>query len=80
MLLTFWIGVIATLYSLWAIFFDVDSKNPIRDIMIVGLICNFSSIYYYRKVGWSELKSNSLSLIIMLVILIIIGTVCDYFF
>lgn len=80
MLLTFWTGVIFTLGSLWAIFSGLDTNESGMYFLIFGLFCNISSIYYYRKVGWSELRNDSLGCLALIVIFSIIRYIYNYFF
>ena len=82
MLISFWLGIIFTPLSLWLIIFEdsTESFDELIIMLVFGLTFSFSSIYYYTKVGWSNLGWESAGCIVSIILLAILVTLYDYFF
>ncbi len=83
MIILFWVGIIFTPLSLWLIYENSTQFPNIQTSsygLIFGLICNITSIYYYKKVGWSELGWESAGCFVSILFLIILIEIYEYFF
>ncbi len=82
MIILFWVGVFFTPFGLYLIIYGESTRSFDTSTwtLIFGLLCNIITIYYYRKVGWSELGWESAGCLIGFIFIIILSNIYDYFF